>query len=60
LETEVLRKTRLIAFHCLVEAESLHSVNTRQVRVENDALTAHVVDDAIDGRQKFSWIFQRR
>jgi len=51
---------RLVAFHCLVEAESLNSVNSRQVRVENDALTAHMVDDAIDGRQKFSGIFHRR
>jgi hypothetical protein len=60
LETEVFRKARLVALNRLIEAESLNSVNARQVRIQNDALTTHVVDDAIDGRHKFSGIFHRK
>jgi hypothetical protein len=60
LETKVPGETGLVALHRLVEPEGLHALQTRQIDIQDNALASYRVDDAVDGRNRFSRIFHKK
>jgi hypothetical protein len=49
LKTEIFRETITVALEGLVQGARFHAVEPRQIRVQNNALTAQGPDERRDG-----------